>query len=315
MKPFGKVRISLLIGGLVLAAGLCVGWFFLQPPRPEPLPNPNGYDDFVAAGEMVKGDAPDEKAGSLEECRAFVSANRAALDRGRLGLAKQCRVPTQYSNTWPQDHLEQLLATKKLARAFCVEAELAKWEKRPADATASYLNAIKMGAVLAHGGVMIDGLIASACEGEGVIMLAPEVENLDIEQSRNLIAELEKVEAEHEPSAQIIKHERKWMMGLLRSFDGIKTFVSACSAARSLNPSKTAQKNFLVEYDARMHRALQLQAKIAAHAYALEKGRLPTKWNEVVPAYLKSVPNVPFGPSDTNRLNFTSDYYIQFFQH
>jgi hypothetical protein len=307
VKPVRRIRIFLLIGGLVLAAGLFMGYFFFQPPEPEPLPHPNGYDDFVAAGEMLKGEVPGEKTGTLEECRQFVSANREALARGRLGLAKECRVPTEYSSTWLQRHLNQIMATRKLGHAFCVEGELAMLEKRPGDAASNYLTVIKMGARLGHGGLMIDGLIATACEEEGAIFLEPEVGTLDIEQSRKLIAELEKVESEQEPSAQIIKHEKKWVRAVLRSFDGIKMFVSEAAATRSLNPAQTEQKNFLARYEARLQWALQLKAKLAARAYALEQGRLSASWNDLVPAYLKSVPNVPFGPGDTNRLSFKAD--------
>jgi hypothetical protein len=97
MKPVGKMRIGLWFGGLVLAAGPFMCWLFCLVPKPEPLPNPNGYDDFVGAGAMLKGDVPDEMTGTLEECRKFVTANREALDRGHLGLTRECRVPTQYS--------------------------------------------------------------------------------------------------------------------------------------------------------------------------------------------------------------------------
>jgi len=290
-----------------LAAGLFLGWFFFLPPKAEPLPHPNGYDDFVAAGKMLKGNVPDEKTGTLEECREFVSANREALARGRLGLTRECRVPTEYSSTWLQSHLNQIMATRQLGHAFCVEGELAELEKRPVDAASSYLTAIKMGAMLAHGGVMIDGLIATACEGEGEIFLEREVRTLNIEQSRKLITELEKVESEQEPSAQIIKHEKRWVMGTLRSIGGIKTFVSESVATRSLKPGDAMQKVFSAEYGTRLQWTLQLKAKLAAHAYSLEKGRLPTSWNDLVPAYLKSVPNVPFRPGDTNRLSFKSD--------
>ena len=282
-------------------------WIFFQPPKPEPLPNPNGYDDFVAAGEMLKGEVPDEKAGTLEECREFVSANRPALDRGRLGLTRECRVPTEFSSTWLEGHIRQIMATRKLGHAFCVEGELAKLEKRPTDAAACHLDAIKMGAMLAHGGLMIDGLIATACEGEGEMFLEPEIETLNIDQSRKLITELEKVQSQQECPTEIIKHEKMWMRSALRNIEGIKMFVRESATARSLNPGEADQKLFLTEYDARLQWTLQLQAKLAAHSYALEQGHLPTNWNEVVPAYLKSVPSVPFGPSDTNRLNFKSN--------
>jgi hypothetical protein len=217
VRTIGNIRVFLLIGGLAFVALLLMVYFLFQPPKPEPLPNPNGYDDFVAAGEMIKGKIPDWKEASAEELRGFVSTNRGALDRGLLGLNKRCRVPTEDPTTWIQRHQSQLMAAKLLARAFFTEGKLAELEKRPGAAATSYLSAIKMGAVLAHGGVIIDGLVATACEGAGEQGLESELETLDIKQSRALITELEKVEAEQEPSAQILKQEKRWMMGELRS--------------------------------------------------------------------------------------------------
>ena len=283
-----------------------MGYLYFQPPKPEPLPHPNGYDDFVAAGKMLKGNVPDEETGTLEECREFVSANREALEQGRLGLTKECRVPTEYSRTWLQAHMSQITATRKLARAFCVEGELADLEKRPGDAASSYLTAIKMGAMLAHGGLTVDGLIAITCEAEGEMFFEREIQTLNIQQSRKLIAELEKVESEQEPSTQLKKHEKGWVRGAWSGFDGIRMFISRAVATRSLNLIGTPQKDHLAQYEAGLQWELQLKAKLAAHAYSLEKGRLPTSWNDLVPGYLKSVPSVPFGPGDTNRLSFKS---------
>jgi hypothetical protein len=85
-------------------------------------------------------------------------------------------------------------------------------------------------------------------------------------------------------------------------------WLSECVATRSLNPDDSGQKEFLAEYDGRLQWELELKAKLAAHAYVLEKGSLPKSWGDLVPAYLKSLPNVPFGPGDTNRLSFKSHY-------
>lgn len=310
MKLAKRIRTFLLIGVLVLAAGLFMGYLYFQPPEPEPLPHPNGYDDLVAAGEMLKGEVPDEANGrlTLAECREFVSANREALDRGRLGLTRECRVPTEYSSIWLQaTHMDQTIVARELARAFCVQGELANLEKRPADAASNYLTAIKMGPMLARGGLMIDGRVAISCEAMGERRLEREIQNLNIEQSRQLIAELEKVESEQEPPAQILKHEKMWVRGLHIGFAGVGMYVSLAIANRSLNPIGASRKGHLSKYQAGLQWASQLKAKLAAHAYALEHGRLPASWTDLVPGYLKSVPTVPFGPADTNRLSFQAD--------
>jgi hypothetical protein len=289
---------------MIAAVAFSIAHYSFSPPISEPLPNPNGYDDFVAAGEMITVEVPDDSTAMEHECREFVSTNRGALARGLLSLTKACRVPTEFSNAWISRHTTQTLATRKLARAFCAEGNLAKVERRTSDAAENYLAAIKMGAALAHGGVMIDGLVATACEGEGLRFLDLELPKLDAGQRRTLIAELEKVETEHEPAAEIIKHEKMWARGVLREPGGIQAYFHEVVEQHTLRPDAAAQNKFVPFYEARLQKEVQLKAKLAARAFALEKGRSPSTWSDLVPAYLKSVPDVPFSPTDTNRLDF-----------
>jgi hypothetical protein len=143
-----------------------------------------------------------------------------------------------------------------------------------------------------------------ACEGEGLTFLDLELPKLDAGQCRTLIAELEKVETEHEPVAEIINHEKMWARGALREPGGIQAYFHAMVEQQTLTPDAAAQNKFVPFYEARLQKKVQLKAKLAARAYALEKGHPPSTWSDVVPAYLKSVPDVPFGPTNTNRLDF-----------
>ena len=49
--------------GLIIAANLIIVLMVVVgafgPPPPKPLPNPNGYDDFVKAGKMLTANAGD----------------------------------------------------------------------------------------------------------------------------------------------------------------------------------------------------------------------------------------------------------------
>jgi hypothetical protein len=253
---------------------------------------------------MITDELPDDSTKSEHEIHEFVSRNRIALDRGRLGLTRSCRVPVEFSSSWISAHTTQIMATRSIARAFCAEGNLAKMENRPWDAGESYLSAIKMGAVVAHGDVMIDGLMASACDGEGMIFLDRDLPSLNAGECRKLIAELESVESEQEPTAEIIKHERMWARGVLREPGGLKSYLHQVAESHSLNPDESMQKYFAAKYDARLQKELQLKAKLAARAYTLEAGHPPVTWNDLVPAYLKSVPNFPFSPGNSNLIDF-----------
>lgn len=300
MKRIGMLGTVLLIAVMMVL----VGYLILTPPKPEAPPSPNGYDDFVAGGEMVTGEIPDYSTATVEERRAFVSTNQSAMQRGRLGLTEQCRVPSRYSASWLQAHFLEMMAVKKLAGAFCVEGDMAKLDRHPSDAAACYLDAMKMGAMCVHGGVMIDGLIGTAIQASGERRLDSLLENLDSRQSRKLILDLEKTEIEQESFSNIIKNEKLWVRGQLTSAQGIKDYFSEALVKRSLRTTTASQEAFVTQYESRLQWELQLKAKVAVHIYTLEKGHAPTSWNDLVPGYLKTVPNVPFGPGDTNQLKF-----------
>ncbi len=296
-----RFKIFLLLAGLVLAGFFA--WLVLLPaPKPDPLPNPNGYDDFVAAGQMVKGGtilgcAP------LQQHRIFVSWNRAALARGRLGIAKECRVPVEYSETWEAEHFGQILVNRDLEETIRTEGELADLDNRPEEAAECFLTMMKIGVELDRGGLMDDAQCAFICEKEAELLLESDIPKLDLQQSRKCIEQLENIESKIEPSASILHRERAWLRNQLGSFAGIKEFVNACIAEHTLAPVRRTNSGIVHLLDERVTSVRDLEAEFAAHAFALERGHHPTNWSEVAPAYLKEAPEVPFNPGATNWFN------------
>ena len=200
------------------------------------------------------------------------------------------------------------MATRKLAIAFCVEGNFDRMEKRPAEAASKYMAAIRLGAVLAHGGLMIDGMIATACEVQGENSLASIVQGLDAKECRKFIADLDQAQAQEEPVDQILNRERKWAAAQTRTFEGLKRVFGEIIETRSLDPSKAARTVFRRQYEHRLRFGLALKAKLAARASTLEKGQFPASWRDMVPNYLKGIPDVTFGPNDTNQLKFTESH-------
>src|SRR6266404_4729029 len=113
----------------ILVALLLVTAFILHSmrpaPAPPPLPDPNGYDDFVAAGKMVSDDYSSYTEKSQQELKAFVSKNSEALKLARKGLTRGCRVPLVYSFTDPA-FLQNLGKLKAVAFMFAAEGRLAE---------------------------------------------------------------------------------------------------------------------------------------------------------------------------------------------
>src|SRR6185295_11276486 len=134
---------------LVIVAMLCIivlVFFFCAPtPSFPPVPNPNGYDDLVRAGNLMtqSTNVLYEMAG--DELRAFGATNSEALRLARVGLSRTCSVPTAEITTNFDAHLSDLSAIKQLAQLFCGEGKLAELTGRTNDAARSYLDAIRLG--------------------------------------------------------------------------------------------------------------------------------------------------------------------------
>ena len=69
-----------------------------------PMPSPNGYDDFVKAGQTLAGNTSGYDEMSDEKLRQLVTQNVEALRLVRTGLSRECRVPIVDSQTYMGGH-------------------------------------------------------------------------------------------------------------------------------------------------------------------------------------------------------------------
>jgi len=82
---------KLLLGFVAIAVVAMVVMFVSstgRPPLYPPLPNPNGYDDFLKAAGMLQGDVASALELDHDRLRGLVSNNAAALRLLRLGLTR-----------------------------------------------------------------------------------------------------------------------------------------------------------------------------------------------------------------------------------
>src|SRR5262249_49798187 len=155
---------------LLLVAALLVTVFFGRTSAP-PLPNPNGYDDLIKAGQAVRGNLDGIADRDPNSLRTLMATNAEAFRLLRVGLSRDCAVPADaaINNFGTVSH--DLMVLKSLALRLNAEGRLAEIENRPADAAQSYLQAIRLGAKMSHGGLLIHRLVGIACEGVGSISL------------------------------------------------------------------------------------------------------------------------------------------------
>ncbi|MGH7976542.1 MAG: hypothetical protein ACREDS_07985 [Limisphaerales bacterium] len=268
-------------------------YYLLVPPLPplppiQPLPNPNGYDDLVKAGQMVSDNTGAYESLNESQLRELVSANAEALSHARTGLSNECRVPLQFSQNYLTNHIHDEIGLRNLAQAFVAEGKLAEKENRFGDAAKSYLDAIRLGNESARGGTIVDGMIGVAINSLGAEQLQKLTDSLDEKSCRETTATLEILAAQRQTWADIMQQEDAWSR---------RTFSSLHIAYYKLLYYRTRERNYQRCIDtikSLQHDENQLIIDLAARAYELDKGHLPASAADLVPDYLKAVPQDPF---------------------
>lgn len=267
---------------------LCLLLFWHAEPLPPvpPLPNPNGYDDLVRAGKMLANNTSDYDKMNRQELQALVENNSNALELARSGLQQQCRVPLQFLPTYPD--LDKLSALKMLAQAFVAEGELAETENRPGDAAKSYLDTIHLGNETARGGLLIDQLVEIAMEAVGTSHLQEIINNLNSKSCRETAATLEALDSQRRTWNEVMQQERDWSR---RTFTGIRYELVRLMERHSL---EKIHQHAEQQFDKQRSKTRQLIIEFAARAYELDKGHPPASAANLVPEYLKAIPQDPF---------------------
>lgn len=326
---------------LAFAALLVTGWLGVRqwnaPPRvsiPTPrMPSPNALDTYVQAANILTGqtgiDAGVNRPFTAKQ-RALVEANAHALKLTRQGftLPYRCRPLRSINDTFPEYRQE-----RELARLLTVEGQIKQEQGDWYGAVNSRLDAVRLGADVPHGGVILSDLVGIACQSIGRQRLWDVVDHLTAAQARQAAHRLEAIQTRQVPFVDVLQEE-KWsgqsvMMNSFRNpkwqaidfwhskrmsmHNYTRYMDTAMKSARQpyalgnteppmphdlmtafLAPVVTPAR--LRHTDNEGQNALLITA-LALHAYHLEHGAYPTALSELVPAYLARVPDDPFALS------------------
>jgi hypothetical protein len=284
-----KIGMLVLVFVAMIVIAVLVSLLFPATPAPpvKPLPIPNGYDSFVQAAGMLPGRVSDFTTMTPQELRTLVAANSNALQLARIGLAQESRVPLQYSQPFMSVHLDDLLGIKRLAQALAAEGRLAQIENRPADAAKSYLDDVRLGTASAQGGVLIDALVGFAMESIGTTLLEQLSTQLDAKSCREIVGTLETLDARRESWKDIVAQEHDWSH---RTFPGFTHRVARLMTSSS---TRQAEEKGRQKFNERVRKTRRLMVDLASHAYELDHQQKPTSVADLVPAYLKTIPQDP----------------------
>ena len=304
----------LLLASVVIAAFTTLGLFIFTMGRPlasPPLPpNPNGYDDFLRASALLAGDVYGASTLNHDDLWALVSTNAEPLRLMRLGLTRQCGVPTDATSPSLFGRMSQLAEIHRLALLVVAEGRLREMEGRPGDAAMSYVEAIRLGNETSRGGFHLNRLMGVLCEMDGFSPLAKLVAKLTCAETRPVMAELDKVERARITWDEIQANDR-WnesRIPLQERITMLNPVVWVKTSLRSQRSRQTAeQRHKVITAYERL-----LAVEIALRCYESEQGRVPARLEQLVPQYLQRVPSDPFSgrlmiyrPQGTNWLVYS----------
>ena len=214
--------------------------------RPEPLPNPNGYDDFVEAGQSVKVDLNDDSSANTNDLKLFLVRNEDALKRLQTGLSRECRVPLDASPEAATNavRFERLSSLKRCALLLTAQGKLAELEGKRTDAANAYLQTVRLGCAVTRGGVIIDAQVGLAIQAKGLARLENLLKQSVGSEAAALAKSLEGLTFSCEPATKVLEREGAWAR---------KSFGFRWRFIRILRPSllKAAEQNMMAKYSAR----------------------------------------------------------------
>lgn len=175
-----------------------------------------------------------------------------------------------------------------MAWVLSAEGRLAEMENRPADAARSYVDAIRLGNEMSHGGLLINRLVGIACEGAGSIPLVKLLPKLNCEQMQALAVELEKIDEGTVAWREVLQNENRFLRDRVGGYRNPIKLASDFWEARHMRRAAKERHDL-----AAAHLRL-LAAELALRAYRCGQGQGPRNLLQLVPKYLPHLPTDPF---------------------
>lgn len=206
----------------VVAAALPTAWVWQRMMFPDAipeivLPQPNGREDFVAAGRRLKLDVTfdpnvmfEELIDTRSELEATIRDSRPALELMRQGLLKESMSPPNYTSDDLSEEIDFMMEITGIRRALAATGELAVLEGRVDDATHDYLDLIKLGMATRRGGMLVDMLFSMAIAHDGIDGLRKLRGQMTPQQRTAAIEKLTALYAAMEPQGEHELRDRIW---------------------------------------------------------------------------------------------------------
>lgn len=270
---------------VLLFAGVPLFLVWLWNPEKPPAsvyPTPNGYDDFIAAGDLVVRVRPIPD--NLADWRVHHSANVAALAKMREGLSKTCMSSNMYDSTGFKVLSARYSSFKDLAHAQRAEFEVALADGDTNFAVRSAIDGIRFGIESARGGVMIEGLVSIAVQKIAMIPFRPIISSLSRTNAEFALEQMLSLETnapsarsvlDKESSARPQMSESRWHYAIYMIFRH--------------KAEKVGEKKFTMKYHEFVNERRQIGGLLAKRLYELKHGKPAIGWTDLVPRFLPAI--------------------------
>lgn len=202
------------------------------------------------------------------------------------------RFISQWQNSRPEVTIKTLSRFNALSDDWEIDggARLAVYRGEVAQAARSYLNCIYLGHSRARGGRAAGLLLGIWCEGVGTRQLPNLQRNLSQSERHRLAENLAEIEATREAVEPVLRRERTWVHSTLGWQGRLHAMIGDITGAQG-------EYETLMETLYLSNRTVirLLICDIGVGMYQLENGKPPRGLSQLVPDYLPSVPEDPFG--------------------
>lgn len=306
-----RKRIAMALS-LILAVPSVVAWMFLiqKPPIPnQVLPQPNGYDDYLAAAQTlphrvaVYSNNFDPDTDSLDVVRNAIEEVQPAIDLVRVGLSKDIQKPLDYSSV-PSLGLHD--ACRKIGAGLEAKGKLAERQNDHSKAAEEYIMGMQFATRYFCESTILDFLLGKASFERGFSGLFLMRDDLARDVQVKLISELAEIEQQVEPLEQLVERDNALQIHVYGWREHLRQVMAKLPGVESF-----MEKAFPSLYRRHIADLRLLQVELALRVWRSEHGEWPKSIESLVPSYLPTFPVDPFSNDGQSlRYSQTEDYYL-----
>jgi hypothetical protein len=270
------------LAGFVVLTGL-IFYLFPRPSLFPPLPTPNGYDILLQAAAKIMPSQKSVTELTATELSETVGRNKTALNELRHGLELPGTVPVRMGEAWLAAHGTNLIDLRAAAQALEAEARYLAQNGDATGAVNACLDLFRLSQAISRQGLLIDYLVAKACEAMAVRRMTNLLTTLPAAECQRAALAVEQWEGRREPFTDIVQRDEEWSAKSFGFFARLRLFLQ----------DRAIRQSVATRYQTDSREVRRLALRLGSRAFTLERGRKPERAAELVPEFLRAVPLDP----------------------